>query len=250
MVFAAVTRNVRRATVASLSVAACLIAAAASGQTTSVIPPGAPDLHITVSDAAPQEATLVEHELSPGYSSGAHIHHGTEQTYVLRGAIELRVAGQPMRVLHAGESFQIPRDTPHEARNTAAEPAALLISYVTDKGTPVKIPVADLSSAPPAPGLQSGRVQLFENDDVRVWRSLVLPNAPLTMHRHEHPRVIVPLKGGTMNIVDSSGSKEVHPWQRGGAYWLPTNPPGTTHADVNVSSDPIEVVVVELKNAK
>jgi beta-alanine degradation protein BauB len=102
--------------------------------------------------------------------------------------------------------------------------------------------------ATPAP--QTGRVSLLQNDDVHVWRSLILPNAPLTMHRHEHPRIIIPLQSGTMNIVDSGGSKEVHVWEKGNAYWLPTNPPGTTHADVNAGDKPIEVVVVELEHTQ
>jgi beta-alanine degradation protein BauB len=40
---------------------------------------------------------------------------------------------------------------------------------------------------------QPQRVQQFENDEVKVWKSVVMPNNPLTMHRHEHPRVIVAL---------------------------------------------------------
>jgi hypothetical protein len=94
---------------------------------------------------------------------------------------------------------------------------------------------------------QTQRTQLIENEDVKVWRSLVLPNSPLTMHRHDHPRVIIPLAGGTMNIVDQSGAKEVHVWEAGKAYWLPANPPDTMHADVNAGDKPIEVVVVELQ---
>jgi hypothetical protein len=97
---------------------------------------------------------------------------------------------------------------------------------------------------------QTQRVQLIENDQAKVWRSLVLPNAPLTMHRHEHPRVIIPLQGGTMNIVDQSGAKEVHVWETGKAYWLPANPPNTMHADVNAGDKPIEVIVVELEKEK
>jgi hypothetical protein len=97
---------------------------------------------------------------------------------------------------------------------------------------------------------QTQRFQLIQNDDVKVWRSLVLPNSPLTMHRHDHPRVIIPLQGGTMNIVDQSGAKEAHVWEKGKAYWLPANPPNTMHADVNAGDKPIEVVVVELQKEK
>lgn len=96
-------------------------------------------------------------------------------------------------------------------------------------------------------GAQTHRAPQFENDDVKVWKTLVLPNAPLTMHRHEHPRVIIALRGGMMQIVDDKGAAESHPWETGNAYWLPANPPGTMHADVNKGAEPIEVMVVELK---
>jgi hypothetical protein len=96
----------------------------------------------------------------------------------------------------------------------------------------------------------TGREPQFENAEVKVWKSVVMPNAPLPLHRHEHPRVIVALHGGTMKILEESGQSELHHWQTGKAYWLPANPPGTRHQDVNVSDEPIEVMVVELQNAK
>ena len=94
---------------------------------------------------------------------------------------------------------------------------------------------------------QTQRFPQFENEDVKVWKSVVFPNQPLTMHRHDHPRVIIALKGGTMKIVDQNGAEEPHVWDTGKAYWLPANPPGTKHADVNAGSEPIEVMVVELE---
>ena len=94
---------------------------------------------------------------------------------------------------------------------------------------------------------QTQRLPLFDNEDVKVWKSVVMPNTPLTMHRHEHPRVIIALSGGTMKIVESGGKSEEHVWETGKAYWLPTNPPGTMHADVNAGDKPIEVMVVELE---
>lgn len=93
---------------------------------------------------------------------------------------------------------------------------------------------------------QAQRIPQFENDDVKVWKSVVLPNAPLAMHRHEHPRVIIALSGGTMKIVEENGATEQHVWETGKAYWLPANPPNTLHADVNAGDKPIEVMVVEL----
>ena len=94
------------------------------------------------------------------------------------------------------------------------------------------------------------RAPQFENEEVKVWKSVVYPNEPLVMHRHDHPRVIVALKGGTMEIVDQSGTRESHVWETGKAYWLPANPPNTQHADVNKGDGPIEVMVVELIKEK
>ena len=96
----------------------------------------------------------------------------------------------------------------------------------------------------------TGREPQFDNAEVKVWKSVVLPNDPLPLHRHEHPRVIVALHGGTMQILEESGQSELHQWQTGKAYWLPANAAGTRHQDVNVSNEPIEVMVVELQNAK
>jgi hypothetical protein len=99
-------------------------------------------------------------------------------------------------------------------------------------------------------GAQTQRIQQFENEQVKVWKSVVMPNAPLSMHRHEHPRVIIALHGGTMKIVEQNGPSSEHVWETGKAYWLESNPPNTMHSDVNTSDQAIEVMVVELKKEK
>ena len=91
------------------------------------------------------------------------------------------------------------------------------------------------------------RFPQFENPDVKVWKTIVMPNQPLAMHHHDHPRVIIALTGGTMNIVDPSGDIEPHVWETGKAYWLPAMPPNTLHSDINAGDKPMEVMVVELE---
>src|SRR5208337_548296 len=71
------------------------------------------------------------------------------------------------------------------------------------------------------PTPETQRTPQFENDDVKVWKTVVVPHAPLTMHTHEHPRVIVALAGGTMKIVNEDGTSETQVWDTGKAYWLP-----------------------------
>ena len=88
----------------------------------------------------------------------------------------------------------------------------------------------------------------FENENVKVWKSIIMPNQPLTLHRHEFGRTIVTLKGGTLDIVDASGktTKQVV-WETGKAYWLDKDPAGQMHGDINRGPAPIEVMVVEMR---
>jgi hypothetical protein len=95
---------------------------------------------------------------------------------------------------------------------------------------------------------QTRREPQFENEDVRVWKSIVMPNQPLALHRHEHGRTIVALKGGTMEVVDGKGqTKTKMTWESGKAYWLGVDPAGEQHADLNRGKEPIEVIVVEMR---
>ena len=96
----------------------------------------------------------------------------------------------------------------------------------------------------------SERFPQFENDQAKVWKTRIEPHQPLSMHHHDHPRVIIALTGGTVNIVTPDGKSESHVWETGKAYWLPANDPGTVHSDVNAGEKPIEVMVVELQKEK
>lgn len=97
---------------------------------------------------------------------------------------------------------------------------------------------------------QGQRIPQFENQDVKVWKTIMMPNAPLEMHTHEYPRVIIALSGGTMKVVNESGTPDVHQWETGKAYWLSAEQGKRRHADANEGDKPIEVMVVELKSAK
>ena len=99
-------------------------------------------------------------------------------------------------------------------------------------------------------GPVSERFPQFDNEMAKVWKTRIEPHQPLSMHHHDHPRVIIALTGGTVNIVESDGKTESHVWETGKAYWLPANLPGTMHADVNAGDKPIEVMVVELEKEK
>lgn len=92
----------------------------------------------------------------------------------------------------------------------------------------------------------SRREPQFENQTARAWKSIIMPRQPLTYHRHDHPRAIIALTDGTLDLVEPSGATRQNVWQAGRAYWYGPDAPGTTHADVNNTDRPIEVIVVEL----
>ena len=95
---------------------------------------------------------------------------------------------------------------------------------------------------------QTRREPQFENDHVKVWKSIIMPKQPLTFHRHEHGRALIALTDGELKVMDQAGKLlDTYRWERGKAYWLGVDPPGQLHADVNDTDKPIEVIVVELK---
>ena len=88
----------------------------------------------------------------------------------------------------------------------------------------------------------------FNNEHVEVWKSIILPNQPLALHRHDLGRTIVALKGGTLDVVDGNGkTMKTMTWETGKAYWLGADPPGEMHGDMNRGKEPIEVIVVQMK---
>jgi hypothetical protein len=91
----------------------------------------------------------------------------------------------------------------------------------------------------------------FENSEVQVWKSIIFPGKPLGLHRHDHGRALISLNGGELNVVDGNGTVlDTYKLQAGKAMWLDADKPGTQHADVNPGKDPVEVIVVQLKNDK
>jgi hypothetical protein len=88
----------------------------------------------------------------------------------------------------------------------------------------------------------------FENEHVRVWKSIILPNQPLALHRHEKGRALIALKGGQLHVVDKDRKPiKTYNWESGKAYRLDADPPGEMHGDLNEGKETMEVIVVELK---
>ncbi len=91
-------------------------------------------------------------------------------------------------------------------------------------------------------------IRQFDNDAVTVWKTILAPHESLGMHRHEHGRVVVALKGGTLVLPQDDGSAKKLVLETGKAYWLPADPPGRLHGDANRSEQPIEMMVIEMNH--
>ncbi len=126
---------------------------------------------------------------------------------------------------------------------------ALLLACTPSAEPPAGDPADAEAEAPSDPAPTTGRTPQFENEHVTVWKSVIVPNQPLAMHRHDNPRAIIALKGGTLTVVNDAGERHDMTWETGSAYWLEADPPGELHGDVNEGPEPVEVIVVQLKGA-
>lgn len=103
---------------------------------------------------------------------------------------------------------------------------------------------AGLALAAPDPA--SERVPLLDNVHVKVWRRILAPGGAVAQHRHDHPRIIIPLSTGDMQFTEGDGRTSSQHWEAGKAYWQPAQAPGATHAEANAGTAPIDLVAVEL----
>jgi quercetin dioxygenase-like cupin family protein len=94
-----------------------------------------------LTSAPGHDGILVLAELAVGGSAPRHMHPGEEFVYVLQGTGTFDMQGQPTLTIQAGDSFVIPANTPHVAKNTGNVPVKLLSTYVLESGKPLAIPV-------------------------------------------------------------------------------------------------------------
>lgn len=89
--------------------------------------------------AGAQEAILGAAEIASGVAAGRHTHAGIEVGYVLSGEARMEIAGQPPRVLRAGDSYAIPAGAAHDA--IAGDQTTKVVAvYVVEKGKPLATP--------------------------------------------------------------------------------------------------------------
>jgi len=84
-----------------------------------------------------REAVQVRVDIAPGKAFGRHTHPGEEIIYVLAGALEYQLDGQPPVTLKAGDVLFIPAGAVHAARNVGDVTGSELATYIVEKGKPL-----------------------------------------------------------------------------------------------------------------
>jgi len=84
-----------------------------------------------------REAIQVRGDFPPGAAVPRHTHPGEELVYVLEGAIEFQLEGQPPVTVKVGEVFFVPAGTVHTAKNVNSGNSAALSTYIVEKGKPL-----------------------------------------------------------------------------------------------------------------
>src|SRR5262245_5427465 len=79
-------------------------------------------------------------ELQPGVVVARHTHPGEEVSVMLEGELLLEVAGKPSGTMKAGQAFTVPMAAVHGVKNTGSVPAKLLVTYIVEKGKPLRTP--------------------------------------------------------------------------------------------------------------
>ena len=116
--------------------ASILLAAAAV--TTVVAPPLPASTVVGVPlDRGPQDAVVLERTFPVGGESGWHTHPGYEIGHVVSGETEMRTPEGIVRY-KAGQTFVLPRGTVHNGVNVSGVPAVMVITYLVDRGAPVR----------------------------------------------------------------------------------------------------------------
>ncbi|MBS0628197.1 MAG: hypothetical protein JSS09_08310 [Verrucomicrobia bacterium] len=88
----------------------------------------------------------------------------------------------------------------------------------------------------------------FENDQVCVSRVVIEPKEEIGLHRDAAPQVVVGLRGGTITRLEADGREVDVEFLTGKAVYRPVDPENELHKSVNKSNDPIEIIIIQMKN--
>jgi quercetin dioxygenase-like cupin family protein len=103
-------------------------------------------LHKMDGPAPGYEVVMVQIEIAPGTLVPPHTHPGVESTYVLEGSGELRIDGEPPRLLNPGDAFQVPPERVHCVQ-IGDQTTRVCSTLIVRKGEPLVSPAAVVTTA-------------------------------------------------------------------------------------------------------
>lgn len=89
---------------------------------------------------------------------------------------------------------------------------------------------------------------LHENDSVSISQVKIMPYEEIGLHRDAYPQIVVALQGGVITRLEADGSKVDVNFPTGQAISREVDPPDQLHKSVNNSPNPVELIIIQLKN--
>jgi uncharacterized RmlC-like cupin family protein len=131
-----------------------------------------------------------------------------------------------------------PAEGTHTSENIGPRPFRIVEVELKNAGGPFQPPALDPDKLWP----NFFRIPI-DNRQVRVLVARIPPNQKLPMHEHTLHRVLVNLTDQHFRVVDESGKTAEITAKAGDVHWARPN----RHSEENLSDQPFEGVVVELK---
>ena len=90
-------------------------------------------------------------------------------------------------------------------------------------------------------------ISQFENDQICISKVTIEPYEEVGLHRDVYRQVVTAIKGGIITRLEADGrTTEVH-FPTGVAVIREADPEDGLHKSVNNSSEPVELIIVQLK---
>lgn len=90
----------------------------------------------------------------------------------------------------------------------------------------------------------------IDNDFVHVAKAKIMPYEELGLHYDEHPQVVVAIQGGIITRLEADGTTTNVTFPTGTPVFRESEPSSKMHRSVNQSSEPIELMIIQLKPNK
>ena len=139
---------------------------------------------------------------------------------------------------HANEVRWSPAGGRHTSENIGERPFRVIEVELKNAGGPFQAPALETFKLWP----EFFRIPI-DNQQVRVLVAHIPARQKLAMHEHALNRVLVNLTDQHFRVIDESGKAVEIKASAGGVHWAKPN----KHSEENLSDQPFEGVVVELK---